>query len=500
MENLTCKKCGGELKFNNNCIVCTNCGEIYSLISDEEEIENNESEYREENILEEKQISNRKSISKLIGMSIPFLLILLCIWIFSGATPTNKVEKVLKENNYNDLQVVETRDLGSDVEGLNGNNLLVLLKGNTNGTVRYAMGAVNVKEKTVTDIAFRYGPLNIIIDKVFLSNEKMNLSNLDCAVSFICDYGFGCFENQEYAEKYIRLITGENGIIDVKTARQAIIDSISYILPDIHSSPDFYVVFEDGNANPTHYAALSSEMRYNWTHIFPENVYNVWKANTDRSTQSTMIALYGQPYVQKEVWAVVDKNLQPVGTYNSLDAVKEIFEKGTSPTNKNNEDEVEDDKKISTDDEKDEENISQTNTKIVVGTNACFPPFEDCEKDEIVGFDIDLIELICQELGYEYEIKDMDFDALLPALTQNKVDLVISGFIATEERREICNFTIPYIEYDAMFEDEIQHEAYSIAIRKGDPMVNDINECIKRYQNDGTINRLKEKWDVEEVS
>ena len=334
MESLNCKKCCGKLKIDGNCLVCISCGEIYSLGA--AEMENDE--HNSENVLEDKSKDRRKWMFPLMGWVFFLILISCFIWIFVGTIPSNQVQKILEESNYPGFEVIDTMDLGSNVDGLNGENLLVLLKRN-NGAIRYGMCAVNIKEKTVTDLAFGYGPLNIIVDKVFLSGEKMNISNLGYAASFIRTYGFHCFKNQKYAEDYIKLITGENGIIDTETAKQAIIDSIRYILPNIHSSSDFHIVFEEGNANPTHYAVLSSEMRYNWAHIFPENVYRVWKANTDRSTQGTMIALYGQPYVQKEVWAVVDKNLKAVGTFDSLDFVKKKFG-GKSASLKNNETEV----------------------------------------------------------------------------------------------------------------------------------------------------------------
>ena len=75
-------------------------------------------------------------------------------------------------------------------------------------------------------------------------------------------------------------------------------------------------------------------MAYNWNGIFPENVYNIWKASTDSRTQQTMMALYGQPYLPKTVWAVVDSDLNEVGTYDSLEEVKtKLLSKNTNETN-----------------------------------------------------------------------------------------------------------------------------------------------------------------------
>lgn len=81
---------------------------------------------------------------------------------------------------------------------------------------------------------------------------------------------------------------------------------------------------------------------------------------------------------------------------------------------------------------------------LYVGTNAEFPPFEYLEKNEIVGFDIDFINALGKELGREIVMKDMSFDGLLPALQSRKVDIVIAGMTATEERKKSVNFSEPY--------------------------------------------------------
>ncbi|MCQ8212020.1 basic amino acid ABC transporter substrate-binding protein [Cetobacterium somerae] len=82
--------------------------------------------------------------------------------------------------------------------------------------------------------------------------------------------------------------------------------------------------------------------------------------------------------------------------------------------------------------------------KLYVGTNAEFPPFEYLDKGEVVGFDIDLVKAIGNKLNMEVVIKDMAFDGLIPALETNKVDIVIAGMTANEERKMAVNFSNPY--------------------------------------------------------
>ena len=82
--------------------------------------------------------------------------------------------------------------------------------------------------------------------------------------------------------------------------------------------------------------------------------------------------------------------------------------------------------------------------KIYVGTNAEFPPFEYLENGEIKGFDMELVNEIGKILDADIKIVDMAFDGLLPALQMKKVDLVIAGMTANEERMKTVSFTQPY--------------------------------------------------------
>ncbi len=82
---------------------------------------------------------------------------------------------------------------------------------------------------------------------------------------------------------------------------------------------------------------------------------------------------------------------------------------------------------------------------LLMGTSADFPPFETRDNTgEIVGFDIDLAKYIANELGYELEIKDMNFDGLVGALQANRVDFVASGMSATDTRKESVDFSVEY--------------------------------------------------------
>lgn len=86
---------------------------------------------------------------------------------------------------------------------------------------------------------------------------------------------------------------------------------------------------------------------------------------------------------------------------------------------------------------------------LIVGTSADFPPFEFVnKKGQIVGLDIDIAKKIADALGVKLVIKDMAFDALIPALLSKDVDIVIAGMTITKEREKMVAFSIPYFEAD----------------------------------------------------
>ena len=83
--------------------------------------------------------------------------------------------------------------------------------------------------------------------------------------------------------------------------------------------------------------------------------------------------------------------------------------------------------------------------KLVIGTSPDFPPFESLdEKGNVVGIEIEILELICQELGVALEIKQMDFESVLPGVQSGKFDVGVSGISVTPAREKNTLFTIPY--------------------------------------------------------
>lgn len=88
----------------------------------------------------------------------------------------------------------------------------------------------------------------------------------------------------------------------------------------------------------------------------------------------------------------------------------------------------------------------------VNGIDANFPPFSFVNKQgEPDGFDIQAVNWIAEEMGFEVTHKPMAWDTIIPNLQAKKIDLIASGMSITEERQKKVNFSTPYWTVDQVF-------------------------------------------------
>ena len=134
-------------------------------------------------------------------------------------------------------------------------------------------------------------------------------------------------------------------------------------------------------------------------------------------------------------------------------------------------------------------------TVLRVGTDADYSPFEYYQEASkaFTGFDIELMQGVAQEMGYSrVEFLNLDFDKLLPALNDKKVDAVISCLTVTEERKGKVDFTEPYLDSpnvvvgltgakfssaDTLKDKSIAVEAESIHVKAAKKYSNKVTEC-----------------------
>ncbi|MUK89770.1 transporter substrate-binding domain-containing protein [Ornithinibacillus sp. L9] len=110
-------------------------------------------------------------------------------------------------------------------------------------------------------------------------------------------------------------------------------------------------------------------------------------------------------------------------------------------------------------------NDSEDKEILKMATSADFPPFESYDTEgNFEGFDIELAHAIANELGYDLEIEDMNFDGLIGALQAGRVDMVMAGMSATEERSKNVDFSKEY------------HRSGEMLISKPDAEVNSLED------------------------
>ena len=81
-----------------------------------------------------------------------------------------------------------------------------------------------------------------------------------------------------------------------------------------------------------------------------------------------------------------------------------------------------------------------------VGMDAAYPPFgsQDEKTKEYIGFDVDIINSIGREEGFDVEIKNLAFDGLIPALQAGNIDVAINDITINADRAKSVDFSKRY--------------------------------------------------------
>jgi len=74
-----------------------------------------------------------------------------------------------------------------------------------------------------------------------------------------------------------------------------------------------------------------------------------------------------------------------------------------------------------------------------------YPPFSEINASgEIVGFDVDIANALCAEIGKTCAMVQSEWDGIIPALLEGKCDAIIASMSITEERKQRVDFTVKY--------------------------------------------------------
>lgn len=84
--------------------------------------------------------------------------------------------------------------------------------------------------------------------------------------------------------------------------------------------------------------------------------------------------------------------------------------------------------------------------KYVIACDSKYAPFSFEENGTYKGIDVELLDAIAKEENINYELKPMDFDAIIPGITSGQLDGAIAGMSITEERKKALDFSDGYFE------------------------------------------------------
>ena len=88
--------------------------------------------------------------------------------------------------------------------------------------------------------------------------------------------------------------------------------------------------------------------------------------------------------------------------------------------------------------------VDRSNGTLVMATNAAFEPYEFYKDQKVVGIDADMAQAVCDILGMELKIEDMEFDSIINAVTSGKADVGVAGMTVTEDRLQNVDFSDSY--------------------------------------------------------
>lgn len=89
---------------------------------------------------------------------------------------------------------------------------------------------------------------------------------------------------------------------------------------------------------------------------------------------------------------------------------------------------------------------------INICVEGAYPPFSETSPDgSIVGFDIDIANALCAEMGEDCTLVKTDWDGIIPALLERKCDAIIASMSITPDRQQVIDFSEKYYNTPAVF-------------------------------------------------
>ena len=104
-----------------------------------------------------------------------------------------------------------------------------------------------------------------------------------------------------------------------------------------------------------------------------------------------------------------------------------------------------------------------------VATEGTFSPFSYYnDKNELVGYDVDVARAVAEKLGLKIEFLTAPWDAMLAAVDAGKADAVFNQVSITDERKKKYEYSVPYtVVYGALIVPKDNNDIKSFEDLKG---------------------------------
>jgi len=114
---------------------------------------------------------------------------------------------------------------------------------------------------------------------------------------------------------------------------------------------------------------------------------------------------------------------------------------------------------------KDDTKANGGSKKYIIACDSKFAPFSFEENGKYKGIDVEILDAIAKEEKFEYDLKPMDFNGIIPGLTANQLDGAIAGMSITDERKQSLDFSEGYFE-----------SGLSVVVNKNNTSINGLND------------------------
>ena len=89
--------------------------------------------------------------------------------------------------------------------------------------------------------------------------------------------------------------------------------------------------------------------------------------------------------------------------------------------------------------------------EVKIGIEAAYPPFSAVSADgTFVGFDIDIANALCKEMGAECTLVQQDWDGIIPALLARKYDAMIAATAASNGLTLVTGNVADYADFPGL--------------------------------------------------